>query len=62
MRRIFAEFVFGRGLFAIAEGLTRDEILCPSAYDPARNRHRSGIAWSKGAVRAILTNPPPPRS
>ncbi|MEV4158857.1 recombinase family protein [Nonomuraea dietziae] len=30
---------------------------CPSAHDPARNRHRSGIAWSKGAVRAILTNP-----
>ncbi|MFE7718192.1 recombinase family protein [Nocardia rhizosphaerihabitans] len=24
---------------------------------PAHNRHRSGIAWSKSAVRAILTNP-----
>jgi hypothetical protein len=40
-----------------AEGLTRDGILCPSAYDRARNSHRSGIAWSKGAVRAILLNP-----
>jgi site-specific DNA recombinase len=55
--RIFAEFLSGAGLFAIAEGLTRDGIACPSAHDPARNRHRCGIAWSKGAVRAILTNP-----
>ncbi|HEY6315875.1 MAG TPA: recombinase family protein [Streptosporangiaceae bacterium] len=30
---------------------------CPSAHDPGRNKHRSGIAWSKGAVRVILTNP-----
>ena len=29
----------------------------PSAHDPARNTHRSGIAWAKSAVRAILTNP-----
>ncbi|WP_026122272.1 recombinase family protein [Nocardiopsis halotolerans] len=29
----------------------------PSAHDRKRNRHRSGIAWSKGAVRAILRNP-----
>lgn len=57
MRRIFAEFLAGSGLFAIAEGLTRDGVLSPSAQDPARNRHRSGVAWSKGAVRAILTNP-----
>ena len=47
----------GSGLFAIAEGLTRDDVPSPSAQDPARNRHRSGVAWSKGAVRAILTNP-----
>jgi hypothetical protein len=38
-------------------GLTRDSIPCPSAADPARNRHRSGVAWSKSAIRAILTNP-----
>ncbi|WP_083828278.1 MULTISPECIES: recombinase family protein [Protofrankia] len=55
--RIFTEFVGGRGLFAIAEGLTRDGIPCPSAHDPARNSHRTGAAWSKGAIRAILTNP-----
>jgi site-specific DNA recombinase len=57
VRRIFAEFIAGRGIFAIAEGLTRDGIPSPSAHDPARNTHRSGIAWAKGAVRAILTNP-----
>ena len=55
--RIFAEFLAGAGIYAIAEGLTRDGIPCPSAHDPGRNRHRCGIAWSKSAVRAILTNP-----
>lgn len=57
MRRIVTEFLAGRGLYAIAEGLTADGIPSPSAYDPDRNRHRSGIAWSKSAIRAILTNP-----
>lgn len=57
VQRIFAEYLAGAGLFLIAEGLTEDGILCPSAYDPDRNPHRSGIAWSKSAVRAILTNP-----
>jgi DNA invertase Pin-like site-specific DNA recombinase len=57
VRRIFAEFLSGRGIFAIAEGLTRDGIPSPSAHDPERNTHRSGIAWSKSAVRAIVTNP-----
>jgi site-specific DNA recombinase len=43
-------------LYAIAETLTNDGVLSPSAHDRARNRHRTGIAWSKGAVRVILTN------
>ena len=47
----------GTGSSAIAEHLTRHGIPCPSAHDPRRNSHRSGIAWSKGAVRSILTNP-----
>jgi site-specific DNA recombinase len=55
--RIFTEFLAGIGIYAIAENLTRDGIPCPSAHDPGRNRHRCGIAWSKYAVRAILTNP-----
>jgi site-specific DNA recombinase len=57
VQRIFAEFLAGSGLYAIAERLTADGIPCPSAHDPARNRHRCGLAWSKGAVRAILMNP-----
>ena len=52
MRRIFAEFLAGNGLFLIAEGLTRDGVASPSAHDPARTRHRSGIAWSKSGALA----------
>ncbi|MFC5814148.1 recombinase family protein [Nonomuraea harbinensis] len=55
--RIFWEFLHGQGLYLIAEGLTREGIPCPSAYDRARNRHRSGLAWSKSAIQAILLNP-----
>ncbi|MPZ28024.1 MAG: recombinase family protein [Micromonosporaceae bacterium] len=55
--RIFAEFCAGWGIYLIAEGLTRDGVPCPSAYDRKRNPHRTGIAWSKSAVRVILTNP-----
>jgi site-specific DNA recombinase len=57
VRRIFAEYLAGRGLKAIAEGLTRDNIPSPSAHDPARNKHRCGIAWSWSAVGVILANP-----
>ena len=56
-RRIFEEYAAGRGLYAIAESLTRDGIRSPSAYDKERNPHRCGLAWSKQAVRAILANP-----
>jgi hypothetical protein len=41
--RTFAEFVAGSGIYAIAEGLTCDGIPSPSAHDPGRNSHRSGI-------------------
>jgi hypothetical protein len=57
VKRIFAEFTDGHGFYAIAEGLTRDNIPSPSAHDPERNSHRSGIAWNKFAVRSILINP-----
>ena len=57
--RIFDQFVTGSGLYAIAEGLTRDGILSPSGHDRARNRHRatSQGVWSKIDVRSILQNP-----
>ncbi|WP_088961411.1 recombinase family protein [Micromonospora purpureochromogenes] len=57
VRRIFDEFLARDGLFTIAEGLTANHVPCPSAHDRARSPHRSGIAWSKSAVRVILTNP-----
>src|SRR5262245_16198862 len=57
VRRIFEQYAAGRGLQVIAESLTADGVLCPSAYDRARNAHRFGVAWSKGAVRAVLVNP-----
>ncbi|MDQ1439250.1 MAG: site-specific recombinase [Acidimicrobiaceae bacterium] len=57
--RIFSEYVAGKGVLAIAEGLTADGIPSPSAHDPERNKHRQGNggAWAKTAVRAILDNP-----
>jgi site-specific DNA recombinase len=55
--RIFDEYIRGRGLMAIASGLMADGLPSPSAHDPARNRHRLGVGWSKSAIRAILINP-----
>jgi site-specific DNA recombinase len=57
VRRIFTDYLAGKGVKAIAEALTADGIPSPSAYDPARNPHRCGIAWSWSAVTAILGNP-----
>lgn len=54
--RIYREFLAGSGIYAIAEGLTRDGIPSPSAADPRRNPHRHGNAWAKSAVRVILLN------
>ena len=57
VRRIFREYLAGRGLFAIAEALTRDRVPSPSQHDAARNPHRTGQGWAKSAIRAILRNP-----
>ncbi|WP_205719238.1 recombinase family protein [Actinomadura geliboluensis] len=54
---IFAQFIGGRGIFDIAEELTREGVPSPSAADPTRNQHRIQVAWSKSAVRVIITNP-----
>jgi site-specific DNA recombinase len=56
VRRMSAEYLTGSGLHAIAAGLNRDGVPSPSAHDRGRNRHRSGVGWSKSAVRAILKN------
>jgi site-specific DNA recombinase len=57
VKRIFAEYLRGRGHYATAEALTRDNIPSPSQADPERNSHRNGEGWGKSAVRAILDNP-----
>jgi site-specific DNA recombinase len=57
VRRINTEFLAGNGLYVIAESLTADAIPSPSGYDRKRNPHRPGLAWSKSAIRVILTNP-----
>lgn len=59
VRRIFEEFLSGKGVHAIARELTAAGIPSPSASDPGRNSHRlaNGPAWQHTAVRAILDNP-----
>jgi site-specific DNA recombinase len=57
VQRIYRDYLAGAGIYAIAERLTRDQILSPSAADPARNSHRHIQAWGKSAIRVILTNP-----
>ncbi|GAA3927007.1 recombinase family protein [Actinoplanes auranticolor] len=54
VRRIFEEYVAGRGMTTIARGLTQDGIPCPSAYDRQRNPHRRTEVRETTAVRAIL--------
>ncbi|MBH0779380.1 recombinase family protein [Nocardia bovistercoris] len=57
VRRIFREYLQDRGDRAIAAGLNRDGIPCPSAHHPGQNSHRSGDGWQASTVRAILENP-----
>lgn len=58
VRRIFEMFNAGYGLGLIAQRLTDEGIPSPSAADPARNRHHDTRgAWSKTAIRSMLTNP-----
>jgi DNA invertase Pin-like site-specific DNA recombinase len=60
--RIFTEYSAGRGYQSIvAQGLTDEGILSPSAYRPEQNQRRDGRSvlrqWCDNAVRAILLNP-----
>jgi hypothetical protein len=56
VQRIYAEYLRGFGIFAIAQRLTAEGIPSPAAADPVRNSHRCAVAWSKGALRTILIN------
>lgn len=57
VRRIFADYLDGKGDRAIAEGLNRDGFPCPSARRPDQNRHRLADGWQGSTVGAILQNP-----
>jgi hypothetical protein len=54
VRRIFREYLSGKGLQRIADGLNLDAIPSPGAYGRATPPE---APWSKGTVRAILVNP-----
>ncbi len=57
VRRIFAEYLDGKGDRAIAHGLNREGIPCPSARRPDQNHHRLADGWQGSTVRSILENP-----
>ncbi|WP_433873771.1 recombinase family protein [Saccharopolyspora sp. CA-218241] len=57
VRRIFTDYLSGKGDRAIANGLNRDGVPCPSARRPDQNRHRLADGWQGSTVRAILDNP-----
>jgi hypothetical protein len=57
VRRIFAEKLEGAGDQAIAAGLNRDGVPCPSMRWPDQNWHRLADGWQGSAVRAVLENP-----
>lgn len=57
VRRIFAEYLDGKGNRAIANGLNRDGVPCPSARRPDQNRHRLADGWQGSTIRSILENP-----
>lgn len=56
VRRIFREYLEGNGDRAIATGLNRDGVPCPSVRRPDQNRHRLADGWQGSTVRAILEN------
>ena len=57
VRWMFAQRRAGQSLARITRALNDAGIPCPSAADPKRNSHRSGLAWTLGTVAAILANP-----
>lgn len=55
IRRIFREYIEGKGHDAIANSLTKDNIKTPSAY--AKKITTSSSIWHGSSVRVILENP-----
>jgi hypothetical protein len=57
VRWIFAQRLAGHSVARIARALNEAGIPCPSAADPGRNPHRSGLGWTLRTVATILSNP-----
>jgi hypothetical protein len=57
VRWIFAQRLAGHSAAGIARTLNWLGVPSPSAYDRARNRHRTGEGWTVRTVAEILTNP-----
>lgn len=58
VERIFAEFLDGRGVFAIAEGLTRDGIPSLSAHNPGPQQSSSWHRLVQGRRARHRDQPP----
>jgi hypothetical protein len=54
---MFAQRLAGHSAARITRALNDAGGPCPSASDPGRNPHRTGIAWTLRTVAAILANP-----
>jgi site-specific DNA recombinase len=54
---MFAQRLAGHSAARIARALNEAGVPCPSAADPARNRHRTAAGWTLGTVATILSNP-----
>jgi site-specific DNA recombinase len=54
---IFGRRLAGFSVASIARTLNECGVACPSAADPARNRHRHSRGWTVRSVAAILASP-----
>jgi site-specific DNA recombinase len=57
VRWIFARRLADVSVSQIVRELNEREVPCPSRADRARNRHRTGAAWTLRTVASILANP-----
>ena len=57
VRWIFARRLAGHSVARIARALNEAGVPCPSAADPGRNPHRTGVGWTLGTVTTIVSNP-----
>lgn len=54
VRRIYREYIEGRGHDAIAKGLYEEDVPTPAMYAGKKN---AGLVWHGSTIRKILTNP-----